>query len=93
MPKYIQQTLAWIFAAFFVAAFFFFAHRVHGGSSSVSDVSLMIVTCVAGIQMVALCCMEGYGGTLLEKLAKSRHTRRRYRVHPLRSAMQALNRR
>ena len=69
MPKYIQQTLAWIFAAFFVAAFFFFAHRVHGGSSSVSDVSLMIVTCVAGIQVVALCCMEDYGAALLEKLA------------------------
>lgn len=70
MPKNTQKIIGWIVSVLLLAAFLFYAHRVYGGSSSVSDVSLMIVTCVAGIQVVALCCMEDYGAALLEKLAK-----------------------
>lgn len=70
MPKNTQKIIGWIVSVLLLAAFLFYAHRVYGGSSSVSDVSLMIVTCVAGIQVVALCCMEDYVAALLEKLAK-----------------------
>ena len=65
MPKNTQKIIGWIVSVLLLAAFLFYAHRVYGGSSSVSDVLLMIVTCVAGIQVVALCCMEDYGAALL----------------------------
>lgn len=70
MPKNTQKIIGWIVSVLLLAASLFYAHRVHGGSSSVSDFSLMIVTCVAGIQVAALCRMEDYVAALLEKLAK-----------------------
>jgi len=43
MPKNTQKIIGWIVSVLLLAAFLFYAHRVYGGSSSVSDVSLMIV--------------------------------------------------
>lgn len=70
MPKNTQKIIGWIVSVLLLAAFLFYAHRVHGGSSSVIDAVLLIVACVAGIQLAALHRMEDYGGTLLAKLAK-----------------------